>query len=267
MAAGLDGGFVGERSRVRVFRVHALSLMRFKPPSWSAEPTFFTLEGDPVAFCTALWRVHDPDRVTDMLRTFGDLAPGESVEIDITVSRDSLLAQRPLLPTGAVVLDSSPIDSLAVSPIATLTLEGTTLRAETISEQRLAQTIEIVANDFGPLVELVELVEREVTMAEDALTSSPDQRRPAGPKKVPGWERRLRDQALAERTRRWPDEPNPVLDGRTPREVAAGPDRNEVVRLIRQLENSAERSKREGRPAYEVSWIRSELGIDDLLAA
>ena len=72
---------------------------------------------------------------------------------------------------------------------------------------------------------------------------------------------------MAERTRRWPDEPNPILDGRTPREVATGPDRDRVVRLIRQLENSAARAQREGRPAFEVSWIRSELGIDDLLAA
>jgi hypothetical protein len=39
------------------------------------------------------------------------------------------------------------------------------------------------------------------------------------------------------------------------------------VRLIRQLENTAERSKRQGRPAFEVSWIQGELGLDDLLAA
>ena len=128
--ASLDSGVVGESSRVRAFRLHALSLMRFRPPSWSAEPTFFTLEGDPVASCTALWRVRDPNTVTDMLRALGDLAPGESTEIDITVSRDSLLAQCPLLPAGAVVLDSSPVDSLDVSPIATL------ISRERLSAQR-----------------------------------------------------------------------------------------------------------------------------------
>ena len=68
--------------------------MRFRPASWSAEPSFFTIEGDAVAFCTAVWQVHDR-HVTEMLRAFGDLDPDETVEIDITVSRDSLLRNAP----------------------------------------------------------------------------------------------------------------------------------------------------------------------------
>lgn len=262
--ARLDGEIVDERSRSLALRSHALELMRFRPASRSAKPTFFTIEGDPVAFCTAVWQVHDLDTVTEMLRTLGDLAPDEFVEIDITVSRDSLLVQCPVLPPGAVVLDASPIDRPAASPIAAITLDGDKLRAETISEQRLAYAIEVVTDHFGPLVELLE---QDATGVDDALASRPPRPRPQGEDEESPWELRLLDRALTERMRRWPDEPNPALGGLTPREAAAGPDRHEVVRLIRQLENTAERSRRQGRPAFEVTWIPGELGLDDVLAA
>ena len=262
--ARLDGEIVDGRSRLRAFRTHALELMRFRPASWTAEPTFFTIEGDPVAFCSAVWQVHDLDTVTEMLRTFGDLDPDEPVEIDITVSRDSLLAQCPVLPPGAVVLDASPIDRPAASPVAAITLDGDKLLAETISEQRLAHAIDVITDDFGPLVELLEQV---ATGVNDALATRPSTPRPEKEDEESAWERRLLDEALTTRMRRWPDEPNPALRGRTPREAAAGRNRDEVVRLVRQLENTAERSRRDGRPAFEAGWIRGELGLDDLLAA
>ena len=262
--ARLDGEIVDERSRSRALRSHALELMRFRPASWSAEPTFFTIEGDPVAFCTAAWQVHDLDTVTEMLRTFGDLGPDEPVEIDITVSRDSLLAQCPVLPPGAVVLDASPIDRPAAAPIAGITLDGDKLRAETISEQRLAHAIEVVTDDFGPLVELLE---QDATGVDDALASRPSRPRRKEEDDESAWGRRLLVRALDELMRRWPDEPNPALGGVTPREAACGRNRHEVIRLIRQLENTAERARRQGRPAFEVSWIPRELGLEDLLAA
>ena len=59
----------------------------------------------------------------------------------------------------------------------------------------------------------------------------------------------------------------PGLGGRTPCETGVGRDRDEVVRLVRQLDNAAERSRRDGHPALELSWMWGEIGLDDLLAA
>jgi len=261
-----DGRGVDGPSPARAFRTHALALMRFTPPSRLAERSFFTLEGDPVAFSTAVWHVRDLGAVTDMLRALGDLRPDEPVEIDITVPRESLLAQCPVLPPGAVILEAEPIDLPATTSIATLRLEGGQLRAEAISEQRLAYAIQVVTDDFGPVVELRE---RHAGSVADSLAS-----RDAPPRQT-SWaeededleERQLLDEVLAARMRRWPDEPLPALGGRTPRDVAAGEERDKVVRLVRQLENAAERSRREGRPAVEMGWLWGELGLDDLLAA
>lgn len=67
--------------------------------------------------------------------------------------------------------------------------------------------------------------------------------------------------------RRWVDDPNPRLDGLTPRQAAMGPRREAVVRLVRGIENGADRTRRRGDPSADLCWLGEELGLDDLLAA
>jgi hypothetical protein len=246
------------------FRRHALELMRISPPSRSAEPSFFTFEGDPVAFASAIWAVHDIAAAVELMRDLGGLLPGDPLELDITASRASLVLQRPPLPPGALVLESSPVGALDTIPLATLRLEGDELRAEAMSEQRLEQTFEIVAADFG---DLVEFRSRDVTSVEEALAARrpghPDPR----PARVDAAELLLAGDFVNERMRRWLDEPHQLLDGRTPRDAFVGADQAEVVRLLRQIENGAERARRRGEPAVDVARLRNELGLSDELAA
>ena len=61
--------------------------------------------------------------------------------------------------------------------------------------------------------------------------------------------------------RRWIDEPLQVLAGLTPRRAADSVMRPKVESLVRSLENGAERNRREGEPAADLSWIRRELGM------
>jgi hypothetical protein len=161
-------------------------------------------------------------------------------------------------------MESSPVDAPDSIPIATLRLEGDELHAEAMSEQRLEQTLEIVAADFG---ELIELRSHDVTSVEEALAA----RRGGGlgsmPGRVDAAERLLAGDLMNERMRRWLDEPHQLLAGRTPREAVAGADRGEVVRLLRQIENGAERARRRGEPAVDVAPLRGELGLNDELAA
>jgi hypothetical protein len=72
---------------------------------------------------------------------------------------------------------------------------------------------------------------------------------------------------MTERMRRWLDEPLPQLAGRTPRTAAAGKERAEVIRLVRGIENDADRASRHGEAFGDVSWLRTELGLEDELAA
>lgn len=261
--AGSPVGELDEQGFAAMFRRHALELMRFLPPSRSAEPSFFTLEGDPVAFASATWEVRDVAAAVERMRELAGLLPDDRLELDITASRASLVPQRPPLPPRALVLESSPVGALDTIPIATLRLEGDELHAEAMSEQRLEQTFEIVAADFG---ELLELRSREVTSVDEALAVRGTGGRSLPPR-ADRWEQRLAGDFVNERMRRWLDEPHPLLDGHTPREAVAGAGRAEVSRLLRQIENGAERARRRGEPAVDVTRLRGELGLGDELAA
>ena len=220
--AGSPVDDLDEHALASTFRGHALALMRFTPPSRSAEPSFFTLEGDPVAFASASWDVHDIAAAVERMRVLGALLPDDPVELDISASRAALVRQRPPLRPGALVLESSPVDALDAVPIATLRLEGDELHAEALSEQRLAHALEIVAADFG---ELVELRRQDVTSVDEALAARGASRGDSMPLRVDVGELRLIGDLATERTRRWLDEPHQLLAGRTPREAVAGADR------------------------------------------
>lgn len=246
----------------QALRDNALELLRFTPPSWSVEPTFFTVEGDLVAHCTATWSVRDPPAARDRMRALGRLRPGEPLEIGITVARDVLVASRPELPRGAIVLEVSPIDDPDTVPIATLRLEGAELSVEAMSEERLDRAIEIVALDFG---DLAELSAREVVPIEQRLDehgSEPERLAAPLPDLAAADERRLLEGAMTDRMRRWLDDPHPLLGGCTPREAAVGERRAEVIRLVRGIENGAERARRRGEPFADVTWIRDELELE-----
>ncbi|MGH2992079.1 MAG: SEC-C domain-containing protein [Solirubrobacterales bacterium] len=263
---GASGGRSGEAEMSRALRSHALELMRFRPPSWSVEPSFFTLEGDPVVEGSATWQVRDLPAARERLRALGGLRPGDPIEVDIIVPRDALVRDRPELPPGAIVFEAGAIDDLDTVAVATVRLEEAQLRAEAMSEERLGRTIEIVEGDFG---DLAELSERGVPIDQrlDEYRSQPPPASALPPDVTPADERRLVGGFMTDRMRRWLDEPHPQLDGRTPREAVASGRRPEVIRLVRGVENDAERARRRGQPFAEVAWIRDELGVEDELAA
>jgi hypothetical protein len=245
----------------------ALALLRFDPPSRSAGPSFFTREGDPIAFAIATWRVHDAAAAAERLRQLARLEPGDPLVMDVTVPRATIQARRHLLPPGAVVLDSGPAERPEDVSIATVGLEGDELRAETRSEPRLAQAIRLVTADFAGLLAELRSVEIETVEEARARPHAEAPGAPVSPAAV-GEEQLLR-RVLEDHLRCWLDEPHPDLAGRTPREAAAGGDGVEVARLVRLLENGTERSRRSGGlgAGIDVEPLRRELGLRDDLAA
>lgn len=266
--AGSPAGELDDAALAATFRRHSLELMRWLPPSRSAEPTFFTLEGDPVVCATAVWTVRDPAAAAARFRELGGLLPHDSLEVDITAPRASLVEQRPLLPPGALVIEASPLGAMDTIPIATLRLDRDELRAEAMSEQRLEQTLEHVAADLGGLVELRSTEVQPIDEAQPSDEALGERRRRSPrPLHSDPLERQALAEHATERMRRWLDEPHQLLEGRTPRAAAAGAGRPEVVRLLHQIENSAERARRRGEHAVDVAPLRAELGLADELAA
>ncbi|MGI8632012.1 MAG: SEC-C domain-containing protein [Solirubrobacterales bacterium] len=208
-----------------------------------------------------------PRRRVDPLRALGGLRPGEPIEIDITVPREVLVRDRPKLPRRAIVFEAGPIGESDSVPVATVRLEGAQLHVEAMSEERLDRAIELVAADFG---DLAELSGREVVPIEQRLDEQRSQSRRAEAVShdlTPAEESRLLGGFMTDRMLRWLDEPHPLLDAQTPREAVTGDRRAEVVRLVRGIENGAERARRRGQPFADVASICDELGVEDELAA
>ena len=66
-----------------------------------------------------------------------------------------------------------------------------------------------------------------------------------------------------EHYRKWLDMPLPALRGRTPREAASMPTaRAKLVSLLKAMENTSERERREGRAAYDFAWMWGDLGLE-----
>jgi hypothetical protein len=64
--------------------------------------------------------------------------------------------------------------------------------------------------------------------------------------------------------RTWIDEPVPALDGATPREAARNPKlRERTIDLVNGLVAMYQSALRMGAPAYDPSWMWTELGLDD----
>ncbi|UCF89855.1 MAG: hypothetical protein JSW39_16275, partial [Desulfobacterales bacterium] len=70
--------------------------------------------------------------------------------------------------------------------------------------------------------------------------------------------------AQARYYRKWLDETIPALDDHTPREAAADATlRPKLIDLIHRLESMYHIALKNGEPAYDPSWMRSELGLED----
>lgn len=101
------------------------------------------------------------------------------------------------------------------------------------------------------------------------LSGEADDAERAGPAEIP---REIADALVlghyARHYRGWIDEPVPALDGKTPREGATDRKlRARTIDLIRGLEGLYQRALRSGAPAYDPSWMWSELGLVDRDAA
>ena len=72
----------------------------------------------------------------------------------------------------------------------------------------------------------------------------------------------LIEQLLERHYSTWPDTPLPALGGQTPRDAVRTPEgRRRLEALLLDFENQAEHDRRAGRPAYDFSRLRRELGL------
>lgn len=92
--------------------------------------------------------------------------------------------------------------------------------------------------------------------------AAPRSTRRTVPKRV---EREITGRFLEDHYRKWLDDKLPILGGKTPREAARDFDgREQLVALLKDLENHEARRARDRETGYDVRWLWRELGIEHL---
>lgn len=261
----------------RVLRDHALEMARFLTPSSQAERSFYTLEGHPLIMARARWGLEKPEEARERLTRLGAPEPafddGEAIEVEITVPKSALLAERGEneLPPGAIVIELSAIDDPERVPVATVRVEADAVSLEAMSEERLERGMELIERDLGDLLAEPELELEEVGTArpgEDEPVEERASRDGEAVREESGdpIQQMLVLQHMRERPLRWLDEPEPRLGGMSPREAVAAGRSSEVVPLARTMENGAMHSAAELGDLAEIDLL-GELGLDDARAA
>jgi hypothetical protein len=252
-----------------VFRAAALELMRYVPAGRLVEPSFFTVEGDPIVDGRASWQITDAATALELLDDPPELAwVGESEDrsgeaIQWTVPREQLRVSDMPLPRGALRFESSLTELPGRICLATFELTDEELRCTAVSQARLDAATELIERRLGALAELRErsILPLETDLSSRTHAPAPRRREPP-PGLTVAEAGDLERQLLNDHYRRWLDEPLELLGGHAPREAARNGWRGELELLLREIENRAERARRDGAPWPDVSWLRDELGLN-----
>ena len=254
----------------------------YVPPSRRAERILHTLEGDPLVFAEATWRLADRAAALRALRGAPGLVErrdddGNVHVFDWVARRRDLLARRPPLPPGAVVMEDMVLDERGdllgngTTSLGTFTVRGQALELWCLSSERLDGAVALVERTLGPLAGGLERRLRSVEEAREEARKetgggraggSPqaDSRRRAGPRVPPG---EVDARILELVYRRWIDDPNPALGGLSPREAARRPEhRRQLEQEVRLLEHRSARDRHDGLPGPDAAWLRRALALD-----
>jgi hypothetical protein len=204
-------------------------------------------EGDAIVFSSAAYEILDET---------GLIAALSSVKVfEDTTSRGDPPGER----------NFGWMESVAEGPRRSyghIRVGGGRLRLETNSRRRLEIGRQLLEKNAGSFLKhLGDSFETADAAMKRVSREGPREPKPTGiPPEV---ERELMLKFKSEHYAKWPDEPLPALDGKTPREaVRSQVGRKAVDDLIRMMENGEERERREGRPAFDFSPVRKALGLE-----
>lgn len=199
-------------------------------------PKMLTAEGDDMMFTRSVFDVVDPAALRSALEQRDD--------VDLTDD-------------GAFIWLED--DQGFRRTLGTFRLEGSRLTLETVSRARDERGRAWLAQAAPALTTYrateIETVAQALAKRRDASAEREDD--------LPADVRASIEQEMMDQHyRKWLDQPIPALAGSTPREAAASRTlRPLLIDLLRELNNRCERNVREGRPAYDPSWIWSELRL------
>jgi hypothetical protein len=158
----------------------------------------------------------------------------------------------------------SPKQDEGATVLGNLRIEDGQLVIECNSKSRLqrgkkllmaaaGRAVEYLSQEFIDQVELLRRAPEDVSSAPSEIEEIPTE-----------VQHKLITEVMEKHFAKWPDTPLPALDGKTARQAVknlAG--RRKVSALLRDLENSEEHKRLRGKPFYDISRLRNELGLKD----
>ncbi len=141
---------------------------------------------------------------------------------------------------------------------------GRELTLECNSKQRLKRGKTMLAELAGPAVKFQRDEFTTQAQIKRDLKENPRPAKSAADEIPPEVERMVVGKYMEEHYAKWPDMKLPALGGKSPRQAVKNAEgKREVAELLKQFENDEERNRREGRYAYDVSRLRTELGVKE----
>ena len=205
---------------------------------WAESVRLVNNDGDELLFSKAVYETADGDAVVEAMRASPDLiAEPDDPGVFQMLSADNTL-------------------------LVTFRVEGGTLTVECNSRERLAMAKAAVERLS---IEGLRHVRDELTTQEEIKREATTGDTPEPAKReIPPEVAEAVEKYLDQHYGAWPDTKLPALGGKTPRQAAktrAG--RKKLAELLKTLENSEQRKRRDGEPSYDVSRLRRTLGVYD----
>jgi len=201
-------------------------------------PTFVTPEGDPVVFARVIFDVLDRPALVRAMASHPDLEDQD----------DGAYAWLEDAPPGR-------------RGLGTFVLKGERVVFETTSRERAERGRRLLEDTARGVVRFRATRYEDVERALEKHRASPAP--PPAERVPPEVEAQIVGEYYERHYRNWLDQTVPALGNRTPRHAARLKTmRPRLIALLKEFENSSERLRREGRPAYDFGWMWGELGLE-----
>jgi hypothetical protein len=202
--------------------------------AWRDNLRIANSEGDPLEFSSAAYEV-----------------------LDAAAAESALVAVKAFEPAGPGVVKWREYGAESSHTVyGSIEIRDGRLRLDCNSRKRLAIGRQLVEKHAGAFLRHIEDTYKSLDEIE-----APDDGPDLGGL-TPEIEREIVLSYKAKHYAGWPDEPLPALGGRTPRQaVRSISGRRAVEELLRDFENSEERERLEGRPAFDFGILRRDLGL------
>ncbi len=230
--AGLDWPEFAKRHwpliRLKSFEVSA---------NWMESLRLANTSGDELLISKAVYRVTDPVAVIEALRRAREFEDGSEHDSFVWLDKSKTLLGNIRIANQQLVIECNSRERLE--------------RGARLLSRMAGRHLEHLRDEFTSQEELRRL-------AKVAPATEPKENR------IP---KEISDQVISrlieKHYREWPDSHLPALEGRTPREaVRTARGRNQVIEVLKSMENGEERKRLAGESFYDFSRLRAELGLE-----